>query len=233
MPTRKLKKKYRKTKRQMGENVKIPKKLEHPMQPFITTHHDKKYLLVFTNKNQHLVDTENIYIKCFLEKMLEILRSSFNREKEYHKKLGNYHDNYEHSIDTILMNLKKTNYLTFVATDENIVPISYLHIEMRKNDYDKMWTVCTNPKNRGQGYSSFVVKNTLKHQKRNNRRKLLLEVYNDDTIERQGEETRQETIMNHFQNHGFIETNRNNLSSYTRSNLLSDSGETKIMTCNL
>jgi len=179
MPTRKLKKKYRKTKRQMGENVKIPKKPEHPMTQFITTHHDNKYLLVFTNKNQHLVDTENIYIKCFLEKMLEILRSSFNREKEYHKKLGNYHENYEHSIDNILMNLKKTNYLTFVATDENIVPISYLHIEIRENDYDKMWTVCTNPKNRGQGYSSFVVKNTLKHQKRNNRRKLLLEVYND------------------------------------------------------
>ena len=60
MPTRKLKKKFRKTKRQMGEDVKIPKKLEHPMLKFITTRHDKKYLLVFSNKNLHLVDTENI-----------------------------------------------------------------------------------------------------------------------------------------------------------------------------
>ena len=119
----------------MGEDVKISKKIEHPMQQFITSRHDKKYLLVFSNKNQHLVDTENIYIKCFLDKMLEILKASFNREKEYHKKLGNYHQTYEHSIDTILTNLKSTNYLTFVATDENIVPISYLHIEKRENDF--------------------------------------------------------------------------------------------------
>ena len=44
--------------------------------------------------------------------------------------------------------------------DENLIPQSYLHIERKHNDYDKMWTVCTDPKSRGKGFSSFVVSST-------------------------------------------------------------------------
>ena len=48
-------------------------------------------------------------------------------------------------------------------------PKSYLHIEKKENDYDKMWTVCTDPKSRGKGYSSYVISNTLKEEKRDKR----------------------------------------------------------------
>ena len=252
MVTQKNKKKFRKTKKQMGLKTDSLKtnslktnslktdslktnslktdSLKHPLNPFIKSHKGDKYFLVFSSKNNHLINLDNIFIKCFIEKMLEILKFSFNREKEYHIKLGNYPSGYQHSISNIIMKLQSSNYITTVATDELLTPISFLHIEQKEDDYDKMWTVCTDQQKRGNGFSSFVIQNTIKEEIKRKRKRLLLEIYNDDVIERIGDEPRQNDIMNHFTKQGFRETSRDELTPFTISNLLSSSGETKIMT---
>ena len=91
-------------------------------------------------------------------------------------------------------------------------------------------TVCTDQQKRGNGFSSFVIQNTIKEEIKRKRKRLLLEIYNDDVIERIGDEPRQNDIMNHFTKQGFRETSRDELTPFTISNLLSSSGETKIMT---
>ena len=58
---------------------------------------------------------------------------------------------------------------------------------------------------------------------------LLLEVYNDDVIGRKDNDPLQEHIVKHFLNQGFKVKNRNELSEYTRDNLLSQKEETKVM----
>ena len=226
-------KKYRKTKKQMGGCLSNNFEVDHPLSPFIKKKSENKYFLVFSPKNIHKLDFDNIYIKCFITKMLDILKFSFEREKEHQIKVGNYPSNYEHSLSTVITNLKRSNYITFVATDLKLEPFSFLHIELREKDYDKMWTVCTDQQQRGKGYSSFVIKNTLKEEKRNKRNKLLLEVYNDDVIGRRDNDPRQSQIMEHFSKLGFRDTEVNSLSDYTRQNLISDTGQTRIMTCNL
>ncbi len=234
MSTQKSRKKYRKTKKQMGkEHHHSQIKIHHPLSPFIKKKVDDKFLLVISKTNKHLIDLQNMYIKCFLEKMLEILKISFNKEKNHHIKLGNYSKGYEHSLNTIISNLNKSNFLTYIATDKNLVPISFLYIEKNELDYDKMWSVCTDPKCRGKGYSSFVVRNSLKDLKKNNRKQILLEIYNDNVINRQGIETPQKNIIRHFSGFGFKEIDRNSLSQYSRNNLLSNTGEARLMTCNL
>ena len=123
--------------------------------------------------------------------------------------------------------------MTGIATDENLVPQSYLHIERKNNDYDKMWTVCTNPESRGKGFSSFVISNSLKEQIAKKRKSILLEVYNDDVIHRRENEPKQSHIMEHFRKHGFNEVLRTQLSPTTQSQLLSNNDETKVMVINL
>ena len=245
---KKCKKKFRKTKKQMGKmnnpmgkmnnpmgkmNNPISLYAKHPLSEFIQRKDKDKYLLVFSSKNNHLIDLDNIYIKCFLEKMLEILRFSFEREKKYHINLGNYSPNYQHNISTIMTYLNSSNYFTVVATNNNLEPMSFLYIELRENDYDKMWTVCTDNKQRGKGFSSFVIENAIKEEKKRKRKRLLLEIYNDEIIERNKQEPKQNHIMNHFFKHGFKETNRSKLTSFTLNNLISNNNETKIMTLNL
>jgi GNAT superfamily N-acetyltransferase len=233
MPTHKKKRKFRKTKKQMGNEQKIIELPPHPLSHFIKKKVDGKYFLLISKDNNHLIDLENIYIKCFFERMLDILRISFNREKQYHISLGSYSSNYNHQISTIMNFVNDPNYITAIATDSNLIPHSYLHIERKDNDYDKMWTVCTHPTSRGKGFSSFVISNSLKEQKRNRRKNLLLEVYNDDVINRRDNDPRQSHIMEHFRKHGFNEVDRNQLSPNTRRGLLSEKEETKVMTCNL
>ena len=236
MPTQRkkiLRKKYRKTKKQMGNETKKIEYPKHPLSPFIKRRDGDKFFLLITKDNIHHLDLSDIYIKSFLEKMLSILRISFEREKNYHISLGSYPSNYNHQISTILNFLQNPNYITAVGTDSKLEPQSYLHIEKKQDDFDKMWTVCTDPKSRGKGFSSYVISNTLKNQKRNNRKRLLLEVYNDDVIGRHEGDPKQKDIMAHFLRHGFKQRERNELSEHTRNGLLSEREETKVMTCNL
>lgn len=226
-------KKYRKTRKQMGKEIPNAIHPPHPLSHFIKKKVDEKYFLVISKKNKHHIDLDNIYIKCFLERMLEILRISFDREKQYHINLGSYPPNYNHQISTILNFVNNPNYITAIATDSNLNPQSYLHIERKENDYDKMWTVCTHPESRGKGFSSFVISNSMKEQIAKKRKRMLLEVYNDDVINRRDNDPRQSHIMEHFRKHGFNEVHRNQLSPYTRRGLLSEKEETKVMTCNL
>ena len=222
-------KKYRKTRKQMGREILNTIFPPHPLAPFIKKKVDDKYFLIISKKNNHHLNLDNIYIKCFLEKMLSILRVSFEREKQYHINQGSYPPEYNHQISTILSFLNNPNYITGIATDENLIPQSYLHIERKINDYDKVWTVCTNPESRGKGFSSFVITNSLKEQKAKKRKRMLLEVYNDDVINRRDNEPKQNQIMDHFKKHGFNEVLRNKLSDTTRKQLLSDRDETKVM----
>lgn len=236
MPTQRKKttsKKYRKTKKQMGNETKKIEKPYHPLSHFIKKKDGNRYFLVISKDNIHHLDMDNIYIKSFLEKMLSILRISFEREKNYHISLGSYPPNYNHQISTILNFVNNPNYITTIATDEKLEPKSYLHIEKKQNDYDKMWTVCTDPKSRGKGYSSYVISNTLKEEKRNKRKRILLEVYNDNVIGRHGNDPRQNQIMEHFKRHGFNEIDHNKLSHHTRSGLLSNKNETRVMVVDL
>jgi hypothetical protein len=222
-------KKYRKTRKQMGREILNTIFPPHPLAPFIKKKVDDKYFLIISKKNNHHLNLDNIYIKCFLEKMLSILRVSFEREKQYHINQGSYPPEYNHQISTILSFLNNPNYITGIATDENLIPQSYLHIERKHNDYDKMWTVCTNPESRGKGFSSFVITNSLKEQKAKKRKRMLLEVYNDDVINRRENDTKQNQIMDHFKKHGFNEVHRQQLSPTIQSQLLSDRDETKVM----
>ena len=100
---------------------------------------------------------------------------------------------------------------------------------MLLDDYDKMWTVCTDKEKRGEGNSSLVVDNAIKEHKKSKRKGLLLEVYNDNVIERRDDDPLQNHIVNHFENHGFKIKNRNELNEYTQQHLLSQNNETKVM----
>ena len=233
MTTQKKNKKFRKSKKQLGEDKKKIINPEHPLSYFIKKKKNDKYFLVISKKNVHLFDIDNIYIKCFLEKLLVILRISFEREKQYHISKGNYPSDYNHQISTILGYIKNPNYITAIGTDAKLEPFSYLHVERKQNDFDKIWTVCTHPESRGKGYSSFVLSNVLRKQRNDRRKNMLLEVYNDDIIGRKEYEPKQRDIMEHFSKHGFNEVSRNGLSSNTVNQLISRDDETKIMICNL
>jgi hypothetical protein len=231
-------KKYRKTKKQFGGNsplvermskIKKYNSVDHPLSKFIKKKLGDKYLLVINSSNNNLINFENIYINCFIDKMLEILRFSFEREKEYHISLGNYSEGYEYSTSNIIYNLQNSKYITVILTDLELVPISFLYIEMLSDDYDKMWTVCSDKAKRGEGNSSIVVDNAIKEHKKSKRNGLLLEVYNDNVIGRKDNDPLQEDIVKHFINRGFKVKNRNELNEYTRSNLLSPKDETKVM----
>ena len=235
-------KRYRKTKKQFGGNCpvnvrmeKLIKKnsVEHPMSRFIKKNLGDKYFLAIHKGNNSLLDLDNIYVNCFLEKMLDILQYSFSREREYHISIGNYPKGYMHSLNNITSNLKSSSYITYILTDLKLTPISFLYIELKNNDYDKMWTVCSDKNHRGEGNSSIVVENSLRDLKKNKRNKVLLEVYNDDVIGRRDDDPRQEHIMKHFLNQGFKHRERNELTEHTRKNLLSPREETKVMVLEL
>ena len=231
-------KRYRKTKKQFGGNSPLVERIakinkytsvEHPLSKFIKKKLVDKYLLVINSGNNNMINFDNIYVNCFIEKMLEILRFSFDREKEHHISLGNYSEGYEYSTSNIIYNLQNSKYITVILTDLELVPISFLYIEMLSDHYDKMWTVCSDKNRRGEGNSSIVVDNAIKEHKKSKRNGLLLEIYNDDVIGRKDNDPLQEHIVKHFLNQGFKVKNRNELKEYTRNNLLSQKEETKVM----
>ena len=230
-------KRFRKTKKQLGGNCSIKERMEkininnvkHPMARFIKKKVGDKYFLSINSGNNNLLNLDNIYVNCFIERMLEILQFSFTREREYNISIGNYPQGYMHSLSNITNNLKNSRYITNILTDLDLVPLSFLYIELQDTDYDKMWTVCSDKNRRGEGNSSIVVDNTIKEQKKKKRNKLLLEIYNDDVIGRKEEDPRQKDIMAHFLKQGFKNILRGKLSENTKSNLLTQRDDTKIM----
>ena len=224
---KKSKKKYRKSKKQMGGN-KCGILVEHPLSHFIEKKINNYYFLKIDSNNHHKINFKNIYFKTFTEKMLKILQYSFNREREYHIKKGLYNPNYKHNVESILTNLKSKNYITFILTDQELEPVSFLYIELKNNDYDKMWTVCTDKEQRGNGLSTILVNNCLKCQKKR-KNDILLEIFDDEEIERINDEPRQSHIKKLFSNCGFKEKHRSELDSNTINNLLMSNNGSKVM----
>lgn len=233
-----LKKKFRRTKKQYGcnyplneriEKINKHNRVEHPMSRFIKDKKNGKYLLKISSSNNGLLNLDNIYVKCFINKMLEILQESFLKEREYHIKKGTYPEGFKYPISNIIDNLKNSRYLTFILTDLELTPISFLYIELLSNDYDKVWSVCSDKKKRGEGNSSIVLNNAIKDYQKSKRNGLLLEVYNDKTIDRDENDPLQSHIMNHFQKHGFKKRDREKLEFNTLNNLLSRDEGTQVM----
>ena len=170
--------------------------------------------------------------KKFFNKLIEILNFSFEKEREYHISLGSYYPGYKHDLNTIKNNIHANNFETYILTDKKLVPISMLYVEKNENDYDKIWTVCTDNKYRGKGMSSklmnFMIVSQLNNEN-SNRNEMLLEVYNDHIISRQENDVKQKQIMGLFGSKGFKQINPKSLSDYSYNNLLSNDGQTKIM----
>ena len=121
---------------------------------------------------------------------------------------------------------------TYILCNENLEPVSFLYLENNDNDYDKIYTVCTDNKYRNQGMGSLLLNNMIKERINMNRDKMILEVYNDDEINRDvnKNDVLQNKIMKLFGSQGFVETPKENISEYARNNLVSQNNGTKIMT---
>ena len=104
-----------------------------------------------------------------------------------------------------------------------------LYVERNENDYDKIWTVCTNKKFRGKGMSGKLLDIMIKKQLSEKRRDMLLEVFEDDVLNRQENDVKQSQIMGLFSSKGFQHINHNTLPYHTFNNLLYNDGRTKIM----
>lgn len=243
---RKRKKKFRKTKKHIqsnkfrkikggyrnNNNSNLKYNITHPLSKFIEDKVGDGYILTFHEGNNNLFNEESIYVKAFVEKMLEIMRFSFNRERMYHIGLGNYPSSFEHQSSSIIENIKNSRYLTIVLATGELIPIGFLYVELasdNSNNYDKVWTVCTDPNRRGEGNSTKVMNHLLKRQKKNNRNNMLLEIYNDNEIKREEEEPKQNHIAELFSKMGFQEVNQNQLKFGAENNILGRNGETKVM----
>ena len=171
-----------------------------------------------------------IYIDCFFNKLVDILNFSFEREREYHISTGSYSPGYKHNIDTIKNNLNNSRMTAHILCNETLEPISFLYLENNENDYDKLYTMCTDNKYRNKGMGSLLLNNMITNQLNNKRNKMILEVYNDKEIGRNKTDILQNHIVNLFSSKGFKETPKENITEYARNNLVSHINGTKIMT---
>lgn len=199
----------------------------HPLNAFVTRKMDSNYLIQLDKNNIETMDYGDIYTKAFFDKYLEILNFSFEKERNYF-----YPSDYRHNIDSIKSNIHNPRFETLILTSFNLTPISFLYIEKNKSDYDKIWTVCTDRDYRGKGMSSKLLQSMIVKQLNDNRRKMLLEVFNDQVISREENDVKQEQIMGHFGKNGFEHTPLNELEPDTFQNLLSNDGRTKVMIFN-
>ena len=209
----------------------------HPLNKFIITKKDDKYILCINKDNVDKIEYDNLYHNAFFMKIVDILNESFMRERDYHISKGNYPTGYKHDIGSIKSNVHNPKFETLILVSSQIEPISLLYIEKNEDDYDKIWTVCTDSKFRGQGMTSMLLNYMITKQLNKNRNKMLLEVYNDHIISRKEEENDvvQKQIMAVFGSKGFKHTPLNYLEkneNHTFNNLLSNTGETKIMIFN-
>ena len=178
------------------------------------------------------INYNNIYVQAFFNKLVEILNFSFEKEREYSIKQGLHEVGYKHNLDTIKNNIHHPNFVTVILCSHELEPISFLYIEQNEDDYDKIWTVCTDNAFRGQGMSSKLLEWTHINQLNNNRHKMLLEVFEDDIINRDENDVLQSQIMSHFSKNGYDYTPLENLDKNTFNNLMKKNGETKIMIFN-
>ena len=236
---RKIYRKKRKTFRLKGgtylqNNLKSKFDVKHPLQPFVKNSLEDNYLIHLDRNNLNQVNYDDIYTHAFFQKFVDILNDSFEREREHSISKGYYGKDYKHDISSAKSNLHSPSFQTYILTSHNLTPISFLYIEERNqdNDYDKVWTVCTDKDYRGKGMSSKLMNEMTVNQLNNNRNRILLEVYNDDVINRNDDDVRQKQIMTHFGKNGFVHTPVNDLSPESHSGLIHPIGNTKLMVFN-
>ena len=228
MPKSKFKNsKTKRTSRKKNSHKK--KNLDKEVSKYLEKRIGNHNILSINQNNNSNLNYDDKKFSKFLNKMLNILNYSFEREREYHIRNGHYPLGYKHNIDVIKNNLNNNKYETLILTNKKYDPISFLYIEKNDLDYDKIWTVCTDKKYRGQGMSSKLLNYMINKQNNNNRNRLLLEVYNDNSIGRKDNDPRQEQIMGLFSNNGFKYVPHNSLPYLTQMNLLTKEGEGKIM----
>ena len=192
-------------------------------------------MIIFDETNRDKINYEDKTFKKFFQKLVEILNFAFEREREYHISLGSYYPGYKHNLNTIKNNIHSKNFDTYVLTTKKMVPISMLYVEKNEDDYDKIWTVCTDKKYRGKGMSGKLLNHMIVNQlnnKNSNRNSILLEVYNDHIIIREENDVKQKQIMGLFGSKGFNHIDTKKLSEKSFNNLLSNDGQTKIMVFN-
>ena len=214
---------------------KSNKRKKHILEKFIDKKFKKENVIILNESNKNNINFDNKETNIFFQKIVKILNIAFEREREYHISKGSYFPGYKQDINTIKNNIYRSNYDTYILTTKKMHPISFLYIEKNEDDYDKVWTVCADKKFRGRGLTSKLMDFTIDKQLKNsnsNRNNMLLEVFNDEIINRQDKDVKQEQIMSLFNSKGFRETNPNNLSQHSFNNLLSKIGETKIMIFN-
>ena len=208
-------------------------KVRHSMELFITKKIEDKYIMVFDKDNVDEIDYDNIYMDAFFSKLLHILNFSFAKEREYHISTGTYSQDYVYDISNIKSNLHNPRFMTIIITDAHLQPISMLYVEKNENDFDKVWTVCTDKDYRGQGISSLILNYMIVKQLNDKRDKMLLEVYNDNEINRDTDkDVLQKHIMKLFSSKGFKDTEVDSFSEETRNNLLNRNNNTRVMVFN-
>lgn len=240
--TRRKKKIYRKKRKTfklkggtyLSNNLKSKFNILHPLQQFVQKQLDDNYVVLFHPDNVPQIDYQDIYTRAFLEKFVDILNVSFEREREFSISKGYNSPEFQNDIHSIKSNIFNPSFHTYILTSSNLTPISFLYIERRnqENDYDKVWTVCTDNNYRGQGMSSKLMNHMTVEQLNNNRNRMLLEVYDDDVISRRDEDVLQRDIMAHFQKNGFQETPLDEISPEAHSGLLQPLGQSKLMVLN-
>lgn len=221
---------------EIGDNNTNKYMVIHPLNKFISSKKDDKYILCINKDNVDKIQYDNIFHNAFFMKIVEILNYSFEREREYHISKGSYSPGYKHNIAAIKSNVNNPRFETLILVSNELEPISFLYVEKNEDDYDKIWTVCTNNEYRGKGMSSMLLNYMITRQLNKNRNKMLLEVYNDHIISREEEkDVVQKQIMAVFGSKGFEHTPLDYLEkneNHTYNNLLSNTGDTKIMIFN-
>lgn len=206
--------------------------VSHPLSQFIHKRLGDKYIIIFDKENCERIDYDNIYVKAFFNKIIEMLNFSFEKEREYHISRGTYQVGYKHNLNTVKYNLHNPIFNTYVLLTDELVPISYLYVEKNETDYDKVWTVCTDKNHREGGMASLLMNFMLVKQLNEKRNRMLLEVYNDREISRDNDDVKQKIIMSLFGKKGFVHTNKEQLEEHSRNNLLGKNDETKVMVFN-
>lgn len=236
---KKIYRKKRKTVRLKGgtilqNNIKPKFDVRHPLQSFVKNSLEDNYLIHIDKNNVGQLNYDDIYTDAFFKKYVDILNYSFETEREYAISKGFYSDNYKHDTTTIKSNIHSPSFQTYILTSKNLTPISFLYVEERNqdNDYDKVWTVCTDKDYRGKGMSSKLMNEMTINQLNNNRNRMLLEVYYDKVIKRNDNDIKQQQIMSHFGKNGFVETPLEELSPESHSGLLQPIGNSKLMVFN-
>lgn len=227
MPSKKTQKTI-KSKKSKKKSIKK----NNVLNKFVNKRLKNENIVIFNEKNKDKIDYNNKKVNSFFLKMVDMLNFAFEREREHHINKGSYYPGYKHDINTIKNNVHNHKYDTYILTSKKMNPISMLYVEKNENDFDKVWTVCTDKNYRGRGMSSKLLNYMIVNQLNQNRNDMLLEVYNDHIINREERDVKQKQIMSLFGSKGFINTNPMSLSQHSYNNLLSNKGETKIMVFN-